>query len=88
MCVLYVSFGSKVRPRTFGCSAMGSVVVFILRSILLLYSVGSGVQVVLSGISVRLLYVLSRQNCMYIWLYVLLGCTRAFVCSIMVMLSA
>ena len=23
MCVLYVSFGSKVRPRTFGCIAMG-----------------------------------------------------------------
>ena len=25
ICVLYVSFGSKVRPRTFGCVAMGSV---------------------------------------------------------------
>ena len=24
MCGLYVSFGSKVRPRTFGCVAMGS----------------------------------------------------------------
>ena len=24
MCVLYVSVGSKVRPRTFGCVAMGS----------------------------------------------------------------
>ena len=24
MCVLYVSFGSKVIPRTFGCVAMGS----------------------------------------------------------------
>ena len=24
MCVLFVSFGSKVRPRTFGCVAMGS----------------------------------------------------------------
>ena len=24
MCVLYVSFGSKVRPRTFGCVAMVS----------------------------------------------------------------
>ena len=32
MCVLYVSFGSKVRPRTFGCVAMGSAVLFILRS--------------------------------------------------------
>ena len=29
MCVLYVSFGSKVRPRTFGCIAMGSAVLFI-----------------------------------------------------------
>ena len=25
MCVLYVSFGSKVRSRTFGCSVNGSV---------------------------------------------------------------
>ena len=29
MCVLYVSFGSKVRPRTFGCVAMGSALLFI-----------------------------------------------------------
>ena len=57
MCVLYVSLGSKVKPRTFGCVAMGSAVLFILRSRLLLYSAGSGwnrVQVVLSGFSVRL----------------------------------
>ena len=26
MYVLYVSFGSKVRPRNFGCIAMGSAV--------------------------------------------------------------
>ena len=31
MCVLYVSFGSKVRPITFGCIAMGSAMLFILR---------------------------------------------------------
>ena len=43
MCVLYVSFGSKVRPRTFGCVAMCSAVLFILRSRLLVYSIGSGV---------------------------------------------
>ena len=43
MCVLYVSFVSKVRPRTFGCVAMGSAVLFISRSRLLLYSAGSGV---------------------------------------------
>ena len=42
MCVLYVSFGSKERPRTFGCIAMGSAVLLILRSRLLLYSAGSG----------------------------------------------
>ena len=30
MCVLYVSFGSKVRPRTFGCVAMGSALLCIL----------------------------------------------------------
>ena len=29
MCVLYVSFGSKVRPRTFGCVAMGSALLFM-----------------------------------------------------------
>ena len=57
MCVLYVCFGSKGRPRTNGCVAMGSVVLFILSSRLLLYSTGAGVfrvQVVLSGFSVRL----------------------------------
>ena len=57
MCVLYVSLGSKVRPRTFGCVAMRSTVLFIVSSRLLLYSAGSGVNrvhVVLSGFSVRL----------------------------------
>ena len=29
MFLLYVSFGSKVRPRTFGCVAIGSAVLFI-----------------------------------------------------------
>ena len=52
MCVMYVTFGSKVRARTFGCIAMGSEVLFILRSRLLTYS---RVQVVLSGFSVSLL---------------------------------
>ena len=79
MCVLYVSFGSKVRPRTFGCVAMRSAVLFIFRSRLLLYSAGYGVnrvQVVLSEFSVRLFcFVLSRQQlyvgmvvCIY-WLH-------------------
>ena len=43
MCVLYVSFRSKVKPRTFGCVAMRSAVLFILMFRLLLYSAGSGV---------------------------------------------
>ena len=54
MCVLYVSFGYKVRPRTFECVALGSALLFIVRSRLLVYSAGSGVnrvQVVLSGFS-------------------------------------
>ena len=32
MCMLHVSFGSKVRPRTFGCIVMCSAVLFIFRS--------------------------------------------------------
>ena len=58
VCVLYVSFGSKIRPRTFGYVAMGSALLYIFRSRLLVYSAGSGgnrVQVVLSGFSMRLL---------------------------------
>ena len=54
MCVLYVSFGSKVRPRTFECVAMGSALLFIVRSRLLVHSAWFGVnrvQVVLSGFS-------------------------------------
>ena len=54
MCVLYVSFGSKVRPRTFGCVAMGSALLFIVRSRLLVYSAGSGVN--------RVQVFLSRQK--------------------------
>ena len=73
ICVLYVSFGSMVIPRTFGYTAMGSAVLFILRLRLLLYSAWSGVkrvQVVLSGFSMRLLCfvrakTLCRYGCMY-----------------------
>ena len=56
MCVLYVSFGSKARSRTFGCVAMGSAVLFILRPRMLLYSAGyivNRMQVVLFGFIVR-----------------------------------
>ena len=65
MCLLYVRFGFKVRPRTFGCVAMGSVLLFIVRSRLLVYSAGSGVnrvQVVLSGFSMRLFYFVQAKN--------------------------
>ena len=73
MCVLYVSFGSNVRPRTFWCVAMGSALSFIVRSRLLVYSAGSGVnrvQVVFSGFSKRLFCfvqakTLCRYGCMY-----------------------
>ena len=54
MCVLYVSFVSTVRPRTFGCVTMGSALLFIVRSRLLVYSAGSGVN--------RVQVVLSRQK--------------------------
>ena len=35
MCVLNVSFGSKVRPIIFGCVAIGSALLCIFRSRLL-----------------------------------------------------
>ena len=79
MCALYVSFGSKVRPSTFGCVAMSSAVLLILRSILLLYSAGSRVnrvQVVLSGFSARYFVLSMRKRYVGIWLYLFLGCSR------------
>ena len=82
MCVLYVSLGPKVRPRRFECVVLGSAVLFILRSRLLLYSTGSGVNrvyVYLPGFNVRC-FVLSRQNFMQVCLYVFLCCTGACVC--------
>ena len=89
MCVLYVSFGSKVRPRTFGCVAMGSALLFIVRSRLLVYSAGSGVnrvQVVLSGLSKRLFCfvqakTLCRYGCMYFLAALVLVCVDVIVMS-------
>ena len=43
MCVLYVSFESKVRHRTFGCVAVGSALLCIFRYRLVVSSAGSGV---------------------------------------------
>ena len=88
MCVLYVSFASKVRPRIFGCVAMGSVVSFILRSRLLLCSAGSGVnrvQVVLSGFSARLFcFVQAKTICRYGCMHFLAAFVLVCVC-VMVM---
>ena len=89
MCVLYVSFGSKVGTRTFWCVAMGSAVLFILRSRLLLYSAWSGenrVQVVLSGFSVRLFCfvqakTLCRYGCMYFLAALMLVCVDVMMMS-------
>ena len=75
MCVLYVSFGSRVRPRTFGCVAMGSALLCIFRSRLLVYFAGCGVnrvKVVLSGFSMRLFcFVQATIFCMYGCIYFL-----------------
>ena len=75
MCVLYVSFGSKVRRRTFGCVAMCSEVLCILRSRLLVYSARSGVnrmQVILSAFSMRLFcFVQAKPLCRYGCIYLL-----------------
>ena len=81
MYVLYVSFGSKVMPRTFECVATGSALLFILRSRLLLYSAVSGVnRVVLSGFSVRLFCfakALCRYSCMYLVCVDVMGMSSA-----------
>ena len=71
--------------------AMGSAVLGILMSRLLVYSAGSGlnkVQVVLSGFSVRLLCffqakTLCRYGCMYVFAALVLVCV-----GVMVMLPA
>ena len=89
-CVLYVSFGSKVRPRTFGCVAMGSALLCIFRS-MLVYSAGCGVnrvQVVLSGFSMRLFcFVQAKSFCRYGCIYFLAALVLVCV-DVMVMSSA
>ena len=91
MCVLYVSFGSKVRPRTFGCDAMGSTLLFFVWSRFLVYSAGSGVnsvQVVLSGFSMTMRLFCSVQAksvCRYCCIYFLAALVLVYV---MVMSSA
>ena len=83
MFVLYVSFRSKVRPRTFGCVAMGSA--------LFVYSAGSGVnkvQVVLSVFSKRLFcFVQAKTVCRYCCMYFLAALVLLCV-DVIVMSSA
>ena len=90
MCVLYLSFWSKVRLRTFGCVAIGNAVC-ILRSRLLLYPTGFGVndvQVVLSGFNVRLFcFVQAKTYCRYGCMYFLAALVLVCV-DVMVMSSA
>ena len=65
MCVLYVSFGSKVRPRTFGWVAIGSALLCILGpdcSYILQGPAVNRVQVVLSGFSMRLFCFVQAKN--------------------------
>ena len=81
-----MSFGSKMRPRTLGCVAMRSAVLFILGpncSYIL-----QGLQVVLSGFSVRLYcFVQAKTLCMYGCMYFLAALVLVCV-DVMVMLSA
>ena len=85
MCVLYVNFGSKVRPITFGCVAMSSALWFILRSRLILYTKGSGVnrvQVCFVWISVRLFcFVQAKTLCRYFLAALVLVCVDVMVMS-------
>ena len=89
MWVLYMIFGSRVTPITFGCVAMGCTVLLIMRSRFILYSAGSGgnrVQVVLSGFNVRLLCfvqakTLCRYGCMYLLASPVIVCEDVMVMS-------
>ena len=90
---MYVRFGSKVIiiiimiiiPRTFGCVAMGSALLCIVRSTLFVYSAGSGVDrvhVVLSGISKRLFcFVQAKIVCRYLLAALVLLCVDVIVMS-------
>ena len=89
MCELYVSFWSKVRPRTFGCVAISSALFCIFKSRLLVYSAGSGVnrvQVVLSGFSMILFCFVQaktfcRYGCIYFLAALVLVCVDVIVIS-------
>ena len=90
ICVLYVSFGSKVRPRTFGCVALGSALLCIVRSRLLLYSTGSGmnrVQVVLSGFSM-ILFCFVQEKTLYVGMVVCISWLHSCLCVDVIVMSS
>ena len=75
---------------TFGCVAMGSALLFIVRSRLLVYSAGSGVnrvQVVLSGLSKRFCFFQAKTVCRYGCIYFLAALVLVCV-DVIVMSSA
>ena len=74
MCALYVSFGSKLRPRTFGRVAIGSIVLFILRALRPLFSMNL---MIVSEILVCISFLISV--CMFIASKALLISPRATV---------
>ena len=87
---LFVLSWARVRRvRRGSISAMGSALLFIVRSRLLVYSAGSGVnrvQVVLSGFSKRLFCfvqakTLCRYGCMYFLAALVLVCVDVIVMS-------
>ena len=88
MWVLYVSIGSKVRP-TYWLRCMGRALLLVVRSRLLVYSAGSGVnrvQVDLSGLSMRLFCFVQakpfgRYGCMYFLAALVLVCVDLIVMS-------
>ena len=88
MCVMFVSFVYKVKP--FGCVAMCSAVLFILRSIWLVYLSWSEVNRVQvfssSGFSVRLFCFVQaktvcRHGCIYFFAALVLVCVYVMVMS-------
>ena len=87
--MLHVRFRFKVIPRTFGCVAMGSALLCILRYRLLVYSAGSGVnrvQVIFSGFSMILFCfvqtkTLCRYGCIYFLAALVLVCVDVMVMS-------
>ena len=89
MCVLYVSFGSKVRHIILGCVAMGSALLFIVRSRFLVYAAGFGVnkvQVVCRDL-VRGCFVLPRQK-LYVGMVVCILAALVLVCVDVIVMSS